>query len=162
MQISPIFIAGCFTDALAMHYSIRRANAADLPSVSTLLGSHDLPTDGIGPHIDTFLVAVTPEGDLLGSAGLEVYPDAALLRSVAVSAAHHGLGLGGQLTEAALHYARHRGIPDVYLLTETASAFFPRYGFAPVERSEVPTSIQQTAEFSTLCPSSAVVMHYAT
>ncbi|MEM1093838.1 MAG: arsenic resistance N-acetyltransferase ArsN2 [Bacteroidota bacterium] len=144
-----------------MRYSIRRAGPADAPSVKALLAAHRLPSDGIRPHLDTFLVAHAANGDLLGSAGLELYPDSALLRSVAVQEPHHGAGIGGQLTEAALHLARHRGILEVYLLTETAADFFPRHGFAPVGRSTVPASIRQTEAFTTLCSTQAVVMHCA-
>lgn len=144
-----------------MRYSIRRATPSDVLLIQALLAAHRLPSDGLHPHLDTFLVATTLDGDVLGSAGLELYSEHALLRSVAVKDAHRGTGIGGQLTEAALHLARHRGMQHVYLLTETATTFFPRYGFVPVERDTVPTSIQQTEEFTTLCSHQAVVMHRA-
>jgi len=144
-----------------MRYSIRRAAPSDAFPIQALLAAHRLPSDGIHPHLDTFTVASARVGAGLGSAGLELYSEHALLRSVAVKDAHRGAGIGGQLTEAALHLARHRGMQQVYLLTETATTFFPRYGFAPVERDAVPTSIQQTEEFTTLCSHQAVVMHRA-
>jgi amino-acid N-acetyltransferase len=49
-------------------------------------------------------------------------------------------------------------LQEVYLITTTADHYFDRYGFAPVNREHVPEAIQQTRQFSGLCPSSAVVM----
>lgn len=142
-----------------MRYSIRRATPSDAASIQALLRAHRLPAADILPHLDSFLVAVAQDGRMVGSAGIELYAESALLRSVAVAADHRGEGIGGQLTAAALHLARHRGSSQAYLLTETAEAFFPRYGFTPIERTAVPVLIQQTEEFATLCSSQATVMH---
>ena len=46
----------------------------------------------------------------------------------------------------------------VYLLTETAGDFFPRFGFRPTTRAAVPSAVQQSVEFREACPASAVVM----
>ncbi|MFQ6017775.1 MAG: inositol monophosphatase family protein [Kiloniellaceae bacterium] len=82
----------------------------------------------------------------------------ALLRSVAVDARLRGRGLGGDLTEAALSLARELGLADVYLLTETADLFFPRYGFRRVERAEIPEAVRGSIEFTQSCPESAIAM----
>lgn len=46
----------------------------------------------------------------------------------------------------------------LYLLTDTAEAFFERLGYTRVARETVPLGIQQTEEFSSLCPDDAAVM----
>jgi hypothetical protein len=46
----------------------------------------------------------------------------------------------------------------VFLLTETAPAFFARFGFTDIDRARVPETIRQTVEFSSACPASARVM----
>jgi len=46
----------------------------------------------------------------------------------------------------------------MYLLTTTAEAFFELLGFRRIERHAAPPEIQRSAEFSSLCPSSATVM----
>ncbi len=94
----------------------------------------------------------------MGTAALEVYGTAALLRSVAVSSARRGRGLGQALTAAALDLARQHGVAAVYLLTETASAFFGQLGFRPIARAEVAAAVLSSAEFTTACPQSALVM----
>jgi amino-acid N-acetyltransferase len=54
--------------------------------------------------------------------------------------------------------ARQDGAGAVFLLTTTAERFFPRLGFEPIARAEVPTSVQASAEFQSACPASAVAM----
>ena len=136
---------------------INSAASTDLPAILALLDRTDLPQDGLADHLSTTLVA-RDEDAIIGSAALEVYDSGALLRSVAVEPRYQGQGIGQQLTQAALTLARERGIPVVYLLTETAGDFFPRFGFRPIARQEVAPSVQQSVEFTTVCPTSALVM----
>lgn len=136
---------------------LTRADAQEVDAILALLAETHLPTDGLREHIHTLLVACG-NATVVGSAGLEVYGTSALLRSVAVSPAHQGQGLGHKLTEAALNYARQQGVSEVYLLTETAADFFPRFGFVPGTRADVPASVQQSVEFTSACPQSALVM----
>jgi N-acetylglutamate synthase-like GNAT family acetyltransferase len=57
--------------------------------------------------------------------------------------------------------ARARGIHDIYLLTTTAEAWFPRFGFVRIARAAVPAALHASEEFRGACPDSAVVMHTA-
>jgi amino-acid N-acetyltransferase len=136
---------------------IERATVADLASILALLEQSGLPQDGLSEHITTALIA-RDVGGIVGSAALEHYGAAALLRSVAVAAAWRGQGLGQRLTAAALDMAREGGVTQVYLLTETAADFFPRFGFRPIARAEVDSAVQQSVEFTSACPDSALAM----
>jgi amino-acid N-acetyltransferase len=98
------------------------------------------------------------EGSVVGSAALELYGPAALLRSVAVRRDLRGTRLGGRLTEAALELSRDLAVAEAYLLTEMADLFFPRFGFRPIPRSEVPLGIRHSVEFTSACPASARAM----
>ncbi|MFN8496619.1 MAG: arsenic resistance N-acetyltransferase ArsN2 [Anaerolineae bacterium] len=140
-----------------MSITIGPARPEDFPKVLALLERSHLPADGLADHRDGLLVARDSDA-VVGSAALEVYGDAALLRSVAVDEGVRGQGLGQRLTDAALELARGRGIHQVYLLTETAADFFPRFGFRPVARTEVAAEVQQSVEFTSVCPVSALVM----
>ena len=104
------------------------------------------------------ILVARDDGRLLGTAALEMYPDGALLRSVAVASHAQGQGLGRELTEAALRIAREAGTPAVFLLTTTAEHFFLRFGFVRIERHDVPASVRTSVEFTTACPASAAVM----
>ena len=113
-----------------MSTTIERAHPEDLDRVLDLLDRHGLPLDGASGLGDTLLVARL-KGQIVGAAGLELYADGALLRSVVVDASVQGRGLGQRLTEAALALACDRDMPTVFLLTTTADRFFPRFGFEP-------------------------------
>ena len=91
---------------------------------------------------------------------MEIYGAVGLLRSVAVDIAHRGLGLGIQLTEAAVELARQRRVTGLYLLTERSAGFFFRFGFKKITRAEVDPALKASAEFSGACPDTAVVMRF--
>jgi amino-acid N-acetyltransferase len=132
----------------------------DEPALLSLLERCGLPREGVRDHLASALAA-RRGNRLVGSAVLEIYADGALLRSVAVEEDARGLGLGIRLTESALALARRRGIRRVFLLTETAARFFPRFGFRTISRDEVPESVRASLEFTTACPRSALVMERA-
>jgi amino-acid N-acetyltransferase len=138
-------------------YEITTAAEADWPSIAHLLAVSKLPVEGLAPHLGSALVA-RERDRIVGCAALELYGNDALLRSVAVDPSRKGSGLGTALTVGALELARRRQVRRVYLLTETAAAFFPRFGFATVERAAVPDAVRQSVEFTQLCPQSATVM----
>lgn len=110
---------------------LRRARGADVPAIEALLTAERLPPQGLSEHPGSFFV-LEDEGRVIGSAGVEVYGEAALLRSVVVAPELRGRGLGERLTEAALAEAKKRGARRVYLFTFRAADFFARYGFREV------------------------------
>ena len=137
--------------------AIDLAATADYDRVAALLDAERLPLAGLKDHFDRMLVA-RDGSRIVGCAALELYEDGALLRSVAVDAAHRGTGLGSELTRAALRLAEEHGIRAVYLLTTTAERFFSRFGFDVIDRTDVPSSVAGSTEFGGACPSSAAVM----
>ena len=140
-----------------MTITIGAARNSDLPAVLALLERSGLPQDGLSEHVATTLVA--RDGDtVVGSAALELYGAAALLRSVAIEKALRGQRLGQRLTRAALDLAQQLGVATVYLLTETAGDYFPRFGFHPTERAAVEPAVQQSVEFISACPASAQML----
>jgi amino-acid N-acetyltransferase len=140
-----------------MTVTIAPADDTDIPALLALVEHSGLPLDGFLAHMRTALVARASER-VVGSAALELYGTAALLRSVAVDASVRGQGLGQQLTRAALDLARRCGVITVYLLTETAGDFFRRFGFRPIERAAVEPVVRQSVEFTSACPVSAQVL----
>jgi amino-acid N-acetyltransferase len=96
----------------------------------------------------------------VGSAGLEVHGRFGLLRSLAVHPDYAGAGHGSRLTWQLLEEAVGLGLREVFLLTTTASEFFPRFGFVRLRRKEVPAELQKTAEFQG-CPSTATAMRWS-
>lgn len=140
-----------------METVIDRARPEDAEDVLRLLKDHHLPIEGLHDHLTTTLVA-RRNGRIVGSAALEVYPQGALLRSVAVSRDLQGHGLGRDLTDAAIRLAKDIRVPAIYLLTTTAERYFPRFGFERIARTDVPSIMQTSIEFTSACPTSATVM----
>jgi amino-acid N-acetyltransferase len=118
----------------------------DVRAILDLVEAVHLPPEGIAEAVEYFWVARTGEG-IVGSVGLEVYDDVALLRSLAVTPACQHTGLGRALTETVLSYLTTRQFRAVYLLTVTAEAFFARHGFSLVARDAVPAGVQRSVEF---------------
>jgi amino-acid N-acetyltransferase len=142
---------------IASTITIEQAETSDLPALLALLADLNLPQDGFADHVERALVARSG-GEVVGCAALEVYGRSALLRSVAVLPAVQGQGVGHRLVEAALAQARETQLQRIYLLTETAAGFFPRFGFEVVERDQVDEAVKQSVEFTSACPASAMVM----
>jgi amino-acid N-acetyltransferase len=94
----------------------------------------------------------------IGTAGLEIFEDCALLRSVSVIKEEQGKGFGKAINDGIEWYAKDSGINCLYLLTTTAKDFFEKQGYCVINREDSPGSIKQSAEFTSLCPSSAIVM----
>jgi amino-acid N-acetyltransferase len=140
-----------------MALKIAPVRPEDAAAVLRLLEANELPTDGLSDHWHTTIVARDTDR-VVGSAALELYADGALLRSIAVDPAMHRQGLGRELVAAAIRLADEHGVEALYLLTTTADGYFPRFGFSRVTRADVPAGVRQSVEFTSACPSSAIVM----
>jgi len=136
---------------------IRPARVEEIASIRDLLTSYSLPVSDIDPSRIEFLVAAETS-DLAGVVWLEFHGEAGLLRSLAVRADHRGSNLGNRLVDAAQVSARSRGVTRLFLLTETARDYFARKEFVEIARESAPASLQASAEFRSLCPSSAICM----
>ena len=84
---------------------------------------------------------------------------AALLRSVAVNAEQRSSGVGAQLVRAQLEAAKNLNATSVSLLTTTANTYFPRFGFAIVQRCTLPVTLNDSLELRGACPDSAICLH---
>jgi len=121
-----------------------------------LLQQHHLPVADIDE--DKILYLLLDGNKTVGTVGLEIFEDCALLRSVSVIKEAQGKGYGKFMNKEIEKHVQESGITCLYLLTATAKDFFDRQGYCVINRDEAPGVIKQTAEFSSLCPASAVVM----
>lgn len=137
--------------------SFRRADKADLPAVKAFLIANERPIQGVADHLAHFWLAVS-RGQIVGSAGLEMYGEVGLLRSVAVRAERRNQGIGRALIERIEHDARRQNITELYLLTGAARRYFEDLGFAILPKADVPPALLASAEFQGACPASDVLM----
>jgi amino-acid N-acetyltransferase len=145
-------------DGSVPSWAVEAARAGDLTGIRWLLDLEALPSADLSETALEHFLVVRDEIGVVGVVGLEVYGKVALLRSLVVANSHAGRGIGRGLVAAAESLAAMLGCCSIYLLTTTAEAFFELLGFRRIERRAAPPEIQQTTEFSSLCPSSATVM----
>ena len=134
------------------------ASVQEESGVKALLGACELPSDDINSsHMRNFFV-FQDSGQIVGSVGLEICREFGMVRSLALSESLRGRGLGIQLVEHIEGYARSQKIRSIYLLTTSADRFFTRLGYQIIPRENAPEPVQETTEFQTICPTSAVCM----
>tara|TARA_R110002012_G_scaffold139040_2_gene296132 strand:+ start:27358 stop:27831 length:474 start_codon:yes stop_codon:yes gene_type:complete len=135
----------------------RLIKPSELAVATALLEQASLVVSDISEKVKLF--GLFSDNSLLALAGLEVFENEALLRSVCVPAQEKGKGYGQQIIRTLENDAARNGITDLYLLTTTASKFFERIGYKVADRNTASDAIKNTSEFSDLCPSTAVFMH---
>ena len=134
------------------------AVAGDLGALQDFLGECGLPAKDLTPEHLPHFILVRSGSRIVGSVGLELLGDVALLRSLAVARELRGYRLGHELWTRSRDLARACGVMRLYLLTTTADELFARWGFRRIPRDQAAEVVQQTTEFSTMCPASATVM----
>ena len=128
-------------------------------SFRALLKASGLPYQDLN-YKDHILVGYYDGDKMIGTGALEIYGNAALLRSLSVNDAVRGMSIGSKITSDLIEHARNNGIKNIYLLTETAKLFFKRKGFKDTPRQNVPEAVKASSEFSQVCPDTAVCMTY--
>ena len=125
---------------------LRLARPDDIPEIERLLAAEWLPPMAINEFLDSFWV-IESEGRVAGAAGIEVYDEAAVLRSVVVAPELRGTGEGDHLVRTGLEYAREHGAKRVYLFTMHAAPFFARYGFEPVTTDDFEAAVRNSWQY---------------
>lgn len=124
----------------------RPARPEDIPAIENLLKAEWLPPMAIQEFLDSFWVVEAEDG-VAGCAGIEIYGQAAVLRSVVVGPMLRGTGQGDRLVRIGLDYAREHGARRVYLFTMHAALFFARYGFEPVTTDDFEPSVRESWQY---------------
>jgi amino-acid N-acetyltransferase len=135
------------------------ATAADHSAVRLLLVEAGLPVADFdsAPRL-SFWVVRDDSGRPVGAIGLERHGDIGLLRSLVVAPDWRSRGLGKTLVRTLEAQANAIGVVELVLLTETAEKFFRQLGYSAIDRDRAPTVLTSSAEFRTLCPSTAACM----
>ena len=137
---------------------LKKADKLLFSSIKELLQAVDLPSQDINDKIHLFYSQGEQEFPI-ACGGFEQYDHIGLLRSVAIRQEAQGKGMGKQWVSQLLEEAKKMGLQELYLLTTTAEHFFEKMGFVQHEREKVPQAIKNSEEFSSLCPSTAILMY---
>lgn len=122
-----------------MELSLKSGTREDLGRIICFLENAGLGTAGINKESAEHFLIADDEGGIKACLGIELYGDAGLLRSLALSD-----GLGGRklflLFEQMLLLSKEKGLKAVYLATNKRSAipFFEMAGFTMIVKSELP------------------------
>ena len=132
-----------------MAYTIRPARTRDVPTIRKLIDSNvesgcllSKATVTLYEDIQEFCVAEPADDTALAGCGAlhVMWEDLAEIRTVAVLAAHQGLGIGHQIVDELLDRARVLGVERVFVLT-FAVDFFARHGFQPISGTPVAAEV---------------------
>lgn len=137
--------------------SFKKLDLTNQQDVLNILIQSRLPYEDIDLNVH-HMIGAFDKDQLKGIAGLELYGNYALLRSVAVDALEQQKGLGSALIHEVIEYSKIINLSKLYLLTETAESFFAKHGFCKTERGVVPQEVLNSKEFKHICPASAVCM----
>lgn len=129
--------------------------------VVPLLRESSLPTADLESSDKVVFYGCYDNEQLIACVGLELYPDVALLRSLAVHPDHQNRGIAKSLVQYAENICSSKQISEIYLLTNTAKGFFKNRGYQIYERENAPSAIKKTSQFSGVCPCSSTLMRKA-
>ncbi|MEM6800987.1 MAG: arsenic resistance N-acetyltransferase ArsN2 [Bacteroidota bacterium] len=136
---------------------LQKADQALFPILKELLEAVELPTADLTEKIHLYYSMGDTEAPI-ACGGFEQYGQIGLLRSIAIHQEVQGKGIGRLWVSQLLEEAKRMGMQELYLLTTTAAQFFTKMGFSQQQRDHVPQAIKDSEEFSSLCPSTAVLM----
>jgi amino-acid N-acetyltransferase len=123
---------------------IRKAKIHEVPEIRRFLGDFTL-AGGILPRtlaqlydqLRDYFVYREDQGPIVGVGALHIcWAGLGEIRSVAVSPAHRGRGIGSQLVKTCVAEARVLGLSEIFLLTLVPD-FFQNFGFKIVSREEL-------------------------
>lgn len=135
---------------------VREPRASDYATVKAMLADAGLPTEDFVPEHLAFVAE--EDGEVVAAIGFEALGEVGLMRSLVVADGIRFQGLGRKLVDTLETRAQAQGVSEIWLLTLGVDAYFLGLGYQPRNRSEAPTSLRRTAEFSELCPDSATLM----
>ena len=134
---------------------IRRARLTDVPAMMPLLNEYARQAE-ILPRMEADVyqsirewVVAEVNGEIVGMGSLLIlWGDLAEVRSLVVSPAAHGQGIGRKIVTQLLEDAARLEVPTVFALTRQAG-FFLKLGFKVTEKEKLPRKVMKDCVF---CP----------
>lgn len=136
---------------------IYQATTNHIESIASLLNENDLPVEDISFEKQEFWI-LEEDQEIRAICGIEKYEKYALLRSLTVKKNIQKKGYGTSIYSYVLDICKSDGIISMFLLTTTAPKFFNKLGWSTISRMAVPAEVQESEEFKSICPQSAVCM----
>jgi amino-acid N-acetyltransferase len=139
-------------------YTLIKAEVKDLPEINRLLNSEQLPQVDPDEFTAYYFKSSNEKGQINGAIGLEIYGMYGLLRSLVVDKNFRNQGIANLLVNQVISISRDIRLKEVYLLTSTAENYFLKKEFKPADRKQAPEEIKACKEYSSICPSTSMLM----
>ena len=137
--------------------NIQKAGEKDFETVCKLLLQENLPIADLNPLLENFFIAVE-DNKITGVIGMDRYGKDGLLRSAIVQKEYRNTGIAAALVARLFDEAAKQGVSTLYLITDTAAAYFEKKGFNKITKAEVAPAVLESKEFNGLCPASSIIM----
>ena len=108
--------------------NIQKAGEKDFETVCKLLLQENLPIADLNPLLENFFIAVE-DNKITGVIGMDRYGKDGLLRSAIVQKEYRNKGIAAALVARLFDEAAKQGVSTLYLITDTAAAYFEKKGF---------------------------------
>jgi N-acetylglutamate synthase-like GNAT family acetyltransferase len=133
-------------------FAIRPAERKDFPTIRSLI--HTVHINPIGLDWRRFLVATTPQGDLLGCGQIKPHTDGSReMASLAVKEQARGQGVARKVIEALLALEPQR---PLYLMCRTRlKLLYNKFGFHAIWLEEMPPYFQRISRVERIINSKA-------
>lgn len=128
---------------------VRKAVVSDVPQIHNLINQYALQQrmlavalSNLYEHLrDFFVYEDDASGEVLGCGALNItWSNLAEVRSLAVSDAARGRGIGRAIVQACIDEARRLEIPRVFCLTYETK-FFAKMGFKEISKDQLPHKV---------------------
>lgn len=130
----------------------------DYDALASVLADNSLLPGDLAGNDRRFFAFVDEDGWRVAVGSLEIYGEAAILRSFLTTSCHHGQGLCGTMLEEVAACARREGIKTLYIFTDDESGIFTEFGFTPCEETTAPDVLRASEQFAMLCKSGDFMM----
>jgi amino-acid N-acetyltransferase len=129
------------------HLRIRHATLNDVQTIVELVNHYATMGEmlhrsfnQIAQNIRNYVVA-DDDGNVIGCGALDIaWGDLAEIRSLAITEAYQGKGVGSRIVRALMRDAQELGVKNVFCLTYKPQ-FFERFGFRVVEKQTLPHKV---------------------
>ena len=126
-------------------YTLRPAIQADFPAIKALI--HLVHINPTGLDWRRFVVAASPQGEIIGCGQIKPQGELRVLASIAVLPGWHGNGVARAVIERLL--AGHHGA--LYLTCRAhLGVFYEKFGFITLAEGDMPASFRRLSRFARL------------
>ena len=135
---------------------IKRASNNDIEAISQLLLESGISAvNRVTDSLQHVYLAFTKNNELAGVGAMEKIGSVALLHTLVVRESLRGQGFGYLLMKTLDHAARSEDIDEIYVVSDSLTDYFKRYGYDSVSAGALSSELSASALFQQCAQASA-------